>query len=118
MDDTGPGMFMVVVWLVFIVVVIASIWRVFEKAGKPGWAALIPIYNVYVLIKIAGKPGWWLLLCLIPLVNIVVLIIVYIALAENFGKGVGFALGLIFLSFIFFPMLAWGNAVYNPKPIT
>ena len=117
MEDTGPSMFMIVVMLVLVVVVLASIWRVYEKAGQPGWASIIPIYNLYILMKIAGKPGWWLLLCFIPLVNIIVLILVYVALAENFAKGPGFALGLLLLGFIFFPILAWGDAVYDPKPL-
>lgn len=116
MNSTGPSMFTIVVCLFLVVVYIAAFWRVYEKAGQPGWAALIPIYNLYIMLKIAGKPGWWLLLCLIPIVNFIVIILLYVALAENFGKSVGFAMGLIFLSFIFVPILAWGDAVYNPKP--
>lgn len=105
-----------IVWLAVIVFVIAAWWKVFTKAGKPGWAAIVPIYNLIVILEIAGKPLWWILLMLIPLVNIIVGIIVYVAFARNFGKGVGFALGLIFLGFIFFPILAWGDAVYRPQP--
>jgi len=90
-------------------------WKVFEKAGKPGWAAIVPIYNLIVLLQIAGKPVWWIVLLLIPVVNLVVLIVMYSGVARNFGKGVGFALGLIFLSFIFFPILAWGSAAYSPQ---
>jgi hypothetical protein len=110
----GLGPTFWIIWCIVVIIQIAAMWKVFEKAGKPGWAAIVPIYNVIVILDIAGKPWWWILLCLIPFVNIVVLIIVYISLARNFGKGVGFALGLIFLSFIFFPILAWGDAQYQP----
>ena len=102
--------------IVMAVIQIAAMWKVFEKAGKPGWAAIIPIYNAIVIIQIAGKPVWWFLLYLIPLVNIVVAVIVMHNLAKSFGKGVGFTLGLIFLGFIFFPILAWGDAQYQPPP--
>ena len=105
----------IIFWLLVTVFLIAAMWKVFSKAGKPGWACLIPIYNLYVWCKIVGRPGWWIILMLIPLVNLVVCIIVYVALAKAFGKGVGFALGLIFLGFIFFPILAFGDATYH-KP--
>jgi hypothetical protein len=98
--------------LAFVVLVLASMWKVFTKAGQPGWAALIPIFNVYILLKIAGRPGWWLLLLLIPLVNLIVGIITAIDVAKAFGKGAGFGLGLAFLGFIFYPVLAFGDAVY------
>jgi Family of unknown function (DUF5684) len=101
-------------FLAFFVLMIASMWKIFTKAGEPGWAVLIPIYNVIVLLKIAGKEWWWLFLFIIPLVNFVVGIIVTIALAKNFGKDIGFALGLLFLGFIFYPILGFGEAVYRP----
>jgi hypothetical protein len=103
-----------VFFLAFAVVMIAAGWRVFEKAGKPGWAAIIPIYNTIVLLEIAGKPIWWIFLMLIPFVNIVIAILVMIDLAKNFGKGAGFAVGLILLPFIFFPILGFGSAEYDP----
>jgi hypothetical protein len=102
-------------WLIAVVIIIAAMWNVFIKAGRPGWAAIVPIYNLIVLLQVAGKPGWWILLLLIPLVNIVVFILMYAGVARNFGKGVGFTLGLIFLAFIFFPILAWGSAEYSPQ---
>ena len=98
--------------LAIMAVMIASAWKVFVKAGEPGWAALIPIYNAIVLLKICGKPAWWIALFLIPIVNIVAGIMVYISLAKCFGKDTGFAIGLIFLGFIFFPILAFGDARY------
>src|SRR5437867_1608365 len=73
------------------ILVIAGMWKVFTKAGKPGWAALIPIYNFIVLLQIAGKPVWWILLFLIPVVNIIVLILVWVGVAQAFGKGTGYA---------------------------
>jgi hypothetical protein len=91
---------------------IVTFWRIFTKAGQPGWAAIIPIYNYYVILKIVGRPWWWLLLYLIPLVNLVILIIVYVDLAKSFGKSGGFAVGLILLAPIFFPILAFGSAAY------
>ena len=102
-----------IVWLAIIVVVIAGFWKVFVKAGHPGWAAIIPIYNIYILLKIAGRPGWWLLLFLIPIVSFVIAIIVAIDVAKAFGKGTGFGVGLALLSPIFYPILGFGDAVYQ-----
>jgi len=107
-------LFMLGIYLALIILVIAGFWKACVKAGQPGWAVLIPIYNIYVFLKVAGKPGWWLLLMLIPIVNIVLAIIATVALAERFGKGGGFAVGLIFLPFIFYPILGFGNAQYSP----
>ena len=98
--------------LAFTALLLAAMWRVFTKAGQPGWASLIPFYNLVVLLNIIGRPVWWILLMFIPLVNFVISIILYIDLAKSFGKGVGFAMGLLFLSPIFFPILAFGNAEY------
>ena len=91
---------------------IASLWIIFRKAGKPGWGSLIPIFNTYLLLKIAGKPGWWLILLFIPLVNVIIGVIMMIKIAENFGKGNGFAIGMILLPIIFYPILAFGDAKY------
>jgi len=99
--------------LVILVLYIASMWVVFTKAGKPGWAAIIPIYNIIILLEIIGKPWWWLLLFLIPVVNIVFAIWMLNLLSISFGKGVGFTIGLIFLGFIFLPILAFSDAKYN-----
>ena len=112
MED-GIGFIGIIFYLGFIILFIASFWKVFEKAGQPGWAAIVPIYNIYVMLQIGGKPGWWLLLMLIPFVNLVVGIILYIDIAKRFGKSDGFGIGLMFLGFIFWPMLAFGDAVYQ-----
>jgi Family of unknown function (DUF5684) len=99
--------------LAVVILYVAALWRVFAKAGEPGWACLVPIYNVLVLLRIIGKPAWWILLMIVPLVNIVIAIIEHVELAKAFGKGGGFAAGLIFLPFIFYPILAWGDAQYQ-----
>lgn len=100
-------------FLALTLVVLASLWKVFTKAGEPGWAAIVPIYNVFVLAKIAGKEMWWGILLLIPCVGIVVSFILSIALAEKFGKGAGFGVGLALLPFIFYPILGFGSAEYE-----
>ena len=103
-------------WIIFFVVVgvvmIAAYWKIYEKAGEPGWACLVPIYNIFVLLRIVGRPGWWLILFFIPCVNIVIEIIVYIDLARAFGKSSAWVLGMIFLPFVFFPILGFGDAEY------
>lgn len=103
------GAIISLLYLVMIVAAIAGMWKVYEKAGQPGWAAIIPIYNLVVLLQIVNKPIWWIVLLLIPLINIVILIMVSIALAEKFGKGGGFAVGMVFLPFVFYPILGFGD---------
>ena len=112
-DADGVG---IVAWLIYIAVVVfvlIGMWRVFEKAGKPGWAALIPLYNIWVMFEIAGRPGWWLFLAFIPFVNVVVIIISLHVLSGPFGHGVGFTLGLIFLPMIFWMILGYGDSQYR-----
>ena len=92
---------------------ITSTWIVFTKADRPGWACLLPIYNIIVLLQIAGRPWWWFFLYMIPFVGLVIVILHMIALAESFGKGAGYGIGLAFLGFIFFPLLAFGDAEYS-----
>jgi len=112
------GGMMLLVWLAILVVFIVGMWRVFVKAGQPGWAVIIPIYNVYVLLKIAGRPGWWLLLCLIPLVNVVIAIVVAIDVAKAFGQSAVFGVVLLFLlSGIGYLVLGFGNYHYT-RPAT
>lgn len=101
-----------VAYLAVAILLIASMWRIFTKAGRPGWAAIVPFYNVYVMLDVVGRPGWWLLLYFVPVVNFVVSIIVLADLAKVFGKGIEYVLGLIILPFVFYPMLAFGSAVY------
>lgn len=107
------GMLMLVIWLAIIVLVIAGMWKMFAKAGQPGFMAIIPIVNLYFMLKIVGRPWWWLVLYLIPVVNLVIAIIVMLDLAKSFGKGVGFAIGLILLTPIFTCILGFGSAQYQ-----
>jgi hypothetical protein len=102
-----------IVGLLIAVIIIAAMWKIFTKAGQPGWACLIPIYNIYVLCQIVGRPGWWVILMFIPFVNFIIAIILCIDLAKSFGHGVGFGLGLVFLGFIFYPILGFGSAQYQ-----
>lgn len=99
--------------LALIIILVIALWKLFSKAGHPGWAAIVPIYNTCVLCDIGGKPMWWVLLMFIPFVNIVIGIMVMVGVAKNFGRGVGTAIGLIFLPFIFFLILGFGSAEYN-----
>lgn len=115
-SGNAPGPIFWICEIAFIVLMIAAIWKVFSKAGQPGWAAIIPIYNIYVMCKVAGRPGWWLLLMLIPFVNIIVAIILTVDISKAFGKGVGFAIGMILLPFIFWPILGFGSAQYQGGP--
>ena len=108
----GGGLIMVI-YLAVIVLVIASMWKTFVKAGQPGWAAIVPIYNVIVLLQIVGKPTWWVILFFVPIANIVISFIVMIEFAKVFGKGAGFGVGLALLGFIFLPILGFGSAEYQ-----
>ena len=109
---SGGAVIFVIVYIAVIVFEIAALWLTFVKAGQAGWKAIIPIYNYYVILKIVGRPGWWLILYFIPIVNLIIAIIVLLDLAKSFAKGVGFAIGLILLGFIFLPILGFGPAAY------
>ncbi len=105
--------------LVFLWVVVAYVlyalayFGIFKKAGKPTWAAFVPIYNLIVLLEVVGRPVWWIILFLIPIVNIVIFIIVMNDLSKSFGHGAGFTVGLIFLSWIFMMILGFGSSQYG-----
>jgi hypothetical protein len=111
--EAGGMMVLVIVYLAVIVLMIAGMWATFAKAGKPGWAAIVPIYNIIVMLEIAQKPIWWFVLFLIPIVNLIIMIMVYVDLAKYFGKGGGFAVGLLLLGPIFWPILGFGSAQYE-----
>lgn len=98
--------------LIVMVVALAGLWKVFAKAGEPGWACIVPIYNMIVLLNVAGRPVWWFILMFVPIVNFIVLLVVWIDIAKRFGKGTGFGLGLVFLGPIFIPILGFGDAQY------
>ena len=117
-DPPTQGFELPVGLIVFVVLLVVFImacnWIIYAKAGKPGWAALIPIYNMIVLLEIVNRPIWWFLLLLIPCVGIVIAVLVTIDLAKSFGKDAGYAIGLILLPIVFYPLLAFGGATYQP----
>ena len=108
-----------VIWviaLLLMALMIVAMWILFKKAGKPGWAAVVPFYDQYTLYEITWGNGWRFLMLLIPIYNIVLAILTYIRLAKAFGKDEGYAVGLVFLSQVFVPMLAFGSAAYHGVP--
>ena len=105
--------FLIIFYVAIILLLIVSQWKIFTKAGKPGWAILIPFYNVIVLLEIIGKPWWWLLLMLVPFVNIVFIIWSLNLLSLSFGKDIGYTVGLILLGLVFIPILGLGSAEYK-----
>jgi hypothetical protein len=113
-SSSGSAALIVVlgILLAFVVLQVAALWRIFTKAGEPGWTSLIPVYNAYVLLKIAGRPGWWLLLYFVPFVNVVIAIIAVHELSKSFGHGGEFTLGLLFLPLLFYPLLGFGSDRY------
>jgi uncharacterized protein DUF5684 len=117
----GGGIFSIV-WLVVVVAMIAAMWKIFTKAGQPGWAAIIPLYNYIVLFRITGKSAWWILGLMVPILNFYVAIRLVFNLASVFGRGIGFGFGLLFLFPIFAMILGFGDAVYvgpngNRQPV-
>ena len=102
--------------LVFFALIVAGLWKLFEKAGRPGWAAIIPFYNMYVVTEIAGRDIIWFILLLVPCVNIVAAVMIWMDFAKNYGKDPIWGLGLAFLGPIFIPLLGFSNAQYRPVP--
>jgi hypothetical protein len=104
----------VLLWVLAIYVLFAiPYYGIFTKSGRPGWAAFVPIYNTVVLLEVVGRPVWWIILFFIPFVNIVIFIIVMNDLSKSFGHGAGFTVGLIFLTWIFMMILAFGSSTYR-----
>jgi uncharacterized protein DUF5684 len=99
---------LIIIWVIMVV----AQWKIYEKAGKPGWAAIIPIYNIIVLLEIVGKPVWWIFLLLIPCVNIIFAIWITNLLSKSFGQSEGFTVGLLLLGIVFYPILGFGNYKY------
>ena len=116
MNNAGAAI-LGILYVGIIVMLIAAEWRVFTKAGEAGWKVLIPIWNFIVLLRIIGRPWWWILLLLIPFLNLLIFlvmgIIICIDLAKSFGKGGGFAAGLFLLTIVFVPILGFGDATYR-----
>jgi uncharacterized protein DUF5684 len=99
-----------IIWLIMVI----AHWRLFTKAGQPGWASIIPIFNFYILLKIIGKPSWWLILLFIPVANVIIAIWSTNLLAKRFGKDELYTFGLLLFPYIFYPILAFGSAMYIP----
>jgi hypothetical protein len=112
-SNAGVAVVVGVVVLAIAVLEIWGMWRIFTKGGRPGWAALVPIFNVYTLCKVVGRPGWWTVLFFIPIVWWIVPLVVYWDLCKSFAKGWGFWAGLVFLPFVFIPVLGLGDARYE-----
>lgn len=107
-----------VVMLAVAVVALVAMWKVFVKAGKPGWAVIIPIYNIIVYLQIVGRPLWWIILMLIPGVNVVIGIILCLDMAKCFGKSGAWGFFMLFvLSIIGIMVLGFGKSQYTaPQP--
>jgi len=103
----------ITIMVIFGIIELVAMWKIFTKAGQPGWASIIPIYNIYVLTVIIGKPWWWMLLLIVPCVSLVFAVWMVNLLSKSFGQGVGFTLGMLFLGFIFYPILAFGDYTYQ-----
>lgn len=113
LQSSGSGNIELLATIALTIVIFAGFWKTFEKAGEPGWAAIIPIYNLYVLVKISGNAWWWLVLFFVPVINFFATLKICIDLAGKFNKGILFGLGLTFLSFIFYPLLGFGDYQYQ-----
>lgn len=104
--------FMLIMFAFWLLMVVSG-WKVFSKAGQPGWGVLVPFYNLYLMLKIVGRPGWWLLLMFVPVVGAIVGIVVLHDMSKSFGRDVGTTLGLLFLPMVFWPILGFGSAEYE-----
>ena len=105
--------FTIIILAILIMVLIISGWKVFEKAGRPGWKAIVPILNTITFIQIAGRSAWWFLLMLLPVVGLIFSVIVTVDFAKKFDKNHWFAVGIMLLPFIFYPLLAFGDSRYQ-----
>ena len=113
-------LFFLVLFMALSILMFISLWKIFKKAGKPGWASIVPIYNIYIMCEIAEKEWWYVLLSCVPFANIYAMIVLYNGMAKRFGKSGGFVAGMILLPVIFFPMLAFGKdaSIVNNQPNT
>lgn len=111
-DDTG-GMLGFIVSILVLAIVIAGLWKAFEKADEPGWAAIVPLYNLWVMVRISDNDWWWFLLFLIPIVQIIALIKVSVDVSEQFGQGLLFGIGLWLVPVVFWPLLGFGDYEYR-----
>lgn len=109
---------MELIWVLLLVAVLVGMWKVFEKAGRQGWEAIVPIYNLYVLTIIVGQPWWLVILCFIPIVGIFAIAFLSYKLAERFGQSIAFTVGMVLVPFVFYPLLGFGEAKYTAPAST
>ena len=108
---------MFIIYIPIIVLMVVSIWKIYTKAGKPGWASLVPIYSDITMMEVIGRPGWWFLVYMVPVLGLYLAIVDKITLAKCFGKSSGFAVGLILLPILFYPMLAFSKTAQYQGPM-
>ena len=106
------GGFLALFYTAIISLMLVSMWKIFVKAGKAGWASLVPIYNTIVMLEIAKLPVWYILLMFVPIVNAIIMVVIMAKMAKVFGKGTGFVMGMLFLPLIFYPILAFDKSEY------
>ncbi len=111
--SAGPEIVFRIVYFAIIIFMLVAMWKIFMKAGKPGWGCIVPIYNIILQLEIAGRPLWWIFLLLIPFVNIFFACVIMLDIAKAFGKGSIFEAGMLFLPFIFLPILAFDSSEYQ-----
>ena len=102
----------VLIYFGIIALMIISMWKIFTKAGKEGWASIVPFYNFYVMVEISKKPTWWFGMMFVPFANFVIMIMIMNGISKSFGKSEGFTVGMVFLPYVFYPILAFGDAQY------
>ena len=115
LQSGGVNTIRAILALGFSIIFFAGVWKAFQKANEPGWAGIVPIYNVYVMIKIGENKWWWLILLVIPLINVIALLKINIDVAKAFGQGLGFGVGLAVLPYIFWPLLGFGGYQYRSQ---
>lgn len=113
LQTNGSGSIELFAVLLLTIVISVGFWKVFQKAGEPGWAAIVPIYNLYVLVRVSGNTWWWFVMFFIPILNFFATVKISINVAGKFNRGILFGLGLAFLSFIFYPVLGFGDYQYQ-----
>jgi hypothetical protein len=111
------GILVLLVVLLPFILIVGGMWKAFKKAGEPGWMAIIPILNIYIMIKISGNEWWWLLILIfVPIANIIAWFKINIDFAEAYGHGLGFGIGLALLNIIFIPIIGFGSSKYRGAP--
>lgn len=111
--DPAMAWFVYLLGIVFSLLIVISLWKIFQKAGEAGWKSIIPIYNLYIEYKITWGTGWLFLLMFVPVVGAIMYVMTAYRLAKVFGKGILFALGLILFPYLFQLILGFGNARYQ-----